>query len=295
MTSFSFIVQGPVIVQNNITQRVLTSIRAYYPESEIILSTWDGSDTSSVEPLCDKIVRSQDPGGYVVEIDGYLNVNRQIVSSQAGVQQATRPYAIKTRTDILFTSDDLVNLYMRYNVLQKNGGILGLSEKLLVTNLTSINPERCPYVFAISDWIYAGKTEDLKQFLNVPLYPEEFTRFFKSGETSLKYNAEQWLIIKNIEKHYPLIFENGKEINEHLRLLHAIMVKEDLIIASFGRLGIKSLKYSFFRFGLRYMYTFNEWRAQASLRTTWIDFERIFYDITSIQIVRKIGKAILQK
>lgn len=41
----SFLVQGPIVPE---TKKTIQSIKEFYPESSIILSTWDGMDTSSL-------------------------------------------------------------------------------------------------------------------------------------------------------------------------------------------------------------------------------------------------------
>jgi hypothetical protein len=57
-SELSFVVQGPIY--QDITDKVCESIREYFPECEIVLSTWEGS---SIEGLkYDKVVFSKDPG-----------------------------------------------------------------------------------------------------------------------------------------------------------------------------------------------------------------------------------------
>jgi hypothetical protein len=71
----SVVVQGPIHKQDNLTKRVLESVRTHLPNAELILSTWKGSDVDGLD--CDVLLLNDDPGA----INGY-NVNRQIVSTR---------------------------------------------------------------------------------------------------------------------------------------------------------------------------------------------------------------------
>src|SRR5277367_6682727 len=95
----SIIVQGPVF-KDGITARCLKSLRANLPDAEIILSTWQGSDTTGLE--FDRLVENQDPSPIWL-LDPFLkrtqinNIIRQMISTVAGLNAATRPYALKFR------------------------------------------------------------------------------------------------------------------------------------------------------------------------------------------------------
>lgn len=106
----SFVVQGPIIVDGeNSTKEVLESIRNYFPKSEIILSTWEGQDISNLE--YDKIVLSELPPSLNLYRDYECNINRQIVSTFNGIKVATKKYVAKTRTNTLFTSNEILDKY----------------------------------------------------------------------------------------------------------------------------------------------------------------------------------------
>src|SRR4051812_17964312 len=93
----SFVMQGEVYRQTSpitgkpVTQSCLESLRRHYPGSEVILSTWQGTDVDGLE--FDKVLFNEDPGawnalrpGAGVKLD---NTNRQIVSSRNGLRVAT--------------------------------------------------------------------------------------------------------------------------------------------------------------------------------------------------------------
>lgn len=108
----SVIVQGGI---GKLTEESLRSLVNALPGAEIILSTWKGMDTGGLH--YDKLVLSQDPGAvYCDRVAGTLNnVNRQLVSTQAGLRAATRPYILKTRTDILFENAEFLSYFQKYD------------------------------------------------------------------------------------------------------------------------------------------------------------------------------------
>jgi hypothetical protein len=106
----SFVVQGPIIVDaENSTKEVLNSIRKYFPKSEIILSTWEGQNTSDLE--YDRVVFSKLPPALNLYQDHQCNVNRQIVSTINGIKVATKKYVAKTRTNTIFTGNGILDKY----------------------------------------------------------------------------------------------------------------------------------------------------------------------------------------
>ncbi len=87
----SVVVQGKLFRTNNSsTVEVIQSIKKYLPDAEVILSTWKGDDIAPLYyELCDKVIQSDDPGDKT-RGKRPLNVNRQIISSRAGIALASR-------------------------------------------------------------------------------------------------------------------------------------------------------------------------------------------------------------
>ena len=99
----SVVIQGAV--DFSMIDQVLQSVRSVLPEAEIILSTWEGVDYSPINSeLYDKLVLSTDPGGFQLYKQNKTlnNVDRQVVSSFAGLNKATNLYAIKMRKIEIF-------------------------------------------------------------------------------------------------------------------------------------------------------------------------------------------------
>lgn len=164
----SFVVQGPIVRSPLVTTAgVCASIRRYFPGAEIILSTWEGSDVEGVD--CDRLVTSADPG----QLPFAQNTNRQIVSARAGIEQATRPMVMKTRTDILFTSNAVLSYW---GIWQKRAEQLRLTrERILVPHVYQRKPSYLyPTAFHPTDWCFFGLREDVALLFDIPrLTPQD--------------------------------------------------------------------------------------------------------------------------
>jgi hypothetical protein len=166
----SVVIQGPVIRDRiddrPTTDECLRSIREYLPDAEIILSTWEGADTSRLAGY-DKLVTSGDPGGiwnYVKR--RYSNVNRMIRSTSAGLRVASREYCLKFRTDLRLTS----NMICRVDDTATQGGRYSLfSVPMTTTNYYVRDPSVIPMIFHPSDIVQFGLTRDLTEFWEQPL------------------------------------------------------------------------------------------------------------------------------
>jgi len=109
-STISFVVQGPVIKEGeNTTKEVLKSIRKNFPNSEIILSTWKNEAVEGLE--YDQIVFSDLPDSLNLYTGHQCNVNRQIVSTINGIHAASKKYLVKTRTNTLFTGNEILAAY----------------------------------------------------------------------------------------------------------------------------------------------------------------------------------------
>jgi hypothetical protein len=196
MEKISFVVQGPVVTnpQNEkgiySTVEVLFSIRKYYPEAEIVLSTWKGTDMSGL--VYDQLVLSEDPGGF--KLGGLtMNYNRLILSTKAGIEKASNQYIVKTRTDIIFTGS---NLYDQLKYITQVKSEYGVFNKYVLSTIYYVrNPIKLNLVFHPSDIFLVGEKEDILSHFNVPIAPREY--YFNDNDTT-KIVSEQYFFVHNI-------------------------------------------------------------------------------------------------
>ena len=159
----SFVVQGPVVLDGPAaTRHVCASIRAFFPGAEIVLSTWQDAQILGLD--VDTVTRSDDPG----PLPWAGNVNRQLVSSLAGVRAAGRPYVVKLRTDTPFHSAALLDHWGRWPV--RPDELRVFEERVLVPNIFMRRPTYLsPIPLHPTDWSYFGTRGDLLRLFDVGL------------------------------------------------------------------------------------------------------------------------------
>lgn len=212
----SVVIQGPVAHESidgrAKTKDCLQSIRQHLPQSEIILSTWDGSDVSELAPLIDHLILSPDPGGIWNPVKRrYNNVNRMIRSTSAGIAMASRAYCLKFRTDLKLESDRVC----RIDLSSQPSSIYKLfSAPMTTTTFYVRDAAVIPMLFHPSDIVQFGLTSDLRDFWDQPLVDPNwlirqsgpvisiFGRY--AGFTSLRLVPEQvvtlqWLAKRRID------------------------------------------------------------------------------------------------
>jgi hypothetical protein len=113
----SVVVQGPIHKQDNLTKRVLESVRTHLPDAELILSTWKGSEVDGLN--YDILVENHDPGTINNFLSGSENFLRQVTSTFSRLQASSRKYVLKSRTDVL-----LSNCYNKSNESSQSSRVL---------------------------------------------------------------------------------------------------------------------------------------------------------------------------
>lgn len=260
-SEISVVVQGAIAgkskdpVEQQITRKVLRSIRKYLPKAEIILSTWKGSDIKGLD--FDILVESDDPGATLLGehkgIKTFNNINRQIVSSKAGLERAKRKYAVKTRTDILFVGRGFLRAWESYK--RRNERFRFFEERVVVGTIYSPNPERwSKKPFHPSDWFAFGLTEDVRNLWGIPLAPEPETSFwFKThpvpagnqDNDTMRYRPEQYVWLSFLRKYVNVPCEHQWDYGEHNRELHELALANNLILLHPREIGIQFTKYRF--------------------------------------------------
>jgi hypothetical protein len=141
--------------------RNIALTRKVLPGARIILSTWEGVELPRGLRV-DAVVESPDPGGLApLKLDDRKpnNINRQLVTTQAGLAAVTTPYAAKLRTDCFLEHAGFLDYYLEQRAL--DGG----RERLLASSFFTLDPtlfERLPY--HISDWFHFGPTELVRAY-----------------------------------------------------------------------------------------------------------------------------------
>ena len=249
-SEISVVVQGAI---STFTPQVIKSLRYYLPNSEIILSTWKGSNIEGLS--YDVLVENTDPGAEILfpQFNQYHNLNRQILSTKNGIKKATRKFVLKIRTDIALTGTGFLNFFGRFE--KRNELVKILKERVVICNYYARFPEIFPY--HISDWVFFGLKEDVNNIWNIPLAPEpETTTWFyhhellpehkNGGKYSYfrhKYCAEQYIWSQFLKKNgIEFSFSHMFDVNPRNINLSKLSYANNLIIISPKQYGIKFLK-----------------------------------------------------
>lgn len=240
----SVIIQGPIL--NEITKKSIESINKYFPDSQIIISTWENEKTNGL--FADKIIKSRDPGSLKMTLGKRIrfnNTNRMIISTREGLKIADRKFSVRIRSDMFFNSNKLLRILEQKDFQAPDRYI----EKRIIV-LQSHHPFRSPAIFAISDWFYAGLTVDLQKLYDLPTQSlETFELSKESGLASWEKNitAEQYIwksfLIKLKEYSYVNTLTYMKQNDIKLKKLYLKSILDFLIICNPKSVGVDSLKH----------------------------------------------------
>ena len=247
-SEISVIVQGHISEQY--TPNCLRSIRKCLPNAEIILSTTD----STVIKISgyDKLILTEDPGAYFIDRKNnvYNNINRQIVSTRAGLENASRPYSLKFRTDMTLKGVEWLNYFGKYD-LEKPATYF--KNRVLVCDFYTRNPRIMPVAYHPSDWIMFGWTEDLKRYYAVDLQDKYeilwFDHFPKKkhifAHMLSRYTPEQYLCINFLKQFKMINFQNYYDNSPENICETERFFAENLVILNYGeQIQITFEKYS---------------------------------------------------
>jgi hypothetical protein len=147
--------------------RNLRRTRQALPGACVILSTWEDAEVPRDLPV-DVVVRSADPGPLApLKLhDGKVNnVNRQLVSTLAGMAAVSTPYAAKLRTDCWLEHAGFLDFHAEQR--GRDGG--RERERILACSFFTLDPtvfERLP--FHLSDWFQFGPIDALRRYWSAP-------------------------------------------------------------------------------------------------------------------------------
>ncbi len=249
----SVIVQGAIYP--TLTPRCLQSIRTYLPDAEIILSTWEGSALEGLDYDC--VVCSPDPGSVLHDLVYFTanNTNRQLVSTQAGLGKAQRPYTLKIRTDFELRSADFL---LHWDTFPRRNTSYAFFERRVLCDVVyskmSSSQTYRPLPFHPSDFWFFGFTSDIKAYFSgTPLLSTEelsgwqvkYPHKIPYKHAFFRYAPEQFFCFSWVKKHYPdARFADWSDWDEVNIELSSNVLFNNFIFLDYKKSGIFSIKHS---------------------------------------------------
>ena len=111
----TFIIQGPVYP--DITNKTISSVRQFFPEAKVIYSTCNPEYTDNLKDY-DELIISDDPGSFTYADrpgEKVNNINRQIVSTMAGLKVCKTKYAMKLRSDFMLKGNKFLEFWNKFS------------------------------------------------------------------------------------------------------------------------------------------------------------------------------------
>ncbi len=122
----------------------------------------------------DDVIESRDPGGLAsARANGKVNnVNRQLVSTAAGLALLDSTYAVKLRSDALLFSPDLLRSWRSFPDAAAKHPLRVLDHRVVITTHYSRNPARVDrrLTYHPSDVLQLGTLADLRRLWAAPLF-----------------------------------------------------------------------------------------------------------------------------
>lgn len=265
----SVIIQGPIfnkthpLAPSGITFQVVSAIRNFLPEANIILATWKGQDTQGID--VDTVMYLDDPGTTNFYRDGaqtnnlYNNSNRLIYSTQQGLSKVTTRYTLKIRSDLLMFHALFVNFFNIFNFYDNKWKVL--QNRILAFPLYSLKFEdgvkdgqqlRQVRPFHVSDWVYFGLTEDLRKLFECKLLPEPQTsRWFENRpkpdndlwpDRLWRYSPEQYITSNLAHRTLGIMLEHASVEDNDIIEASERFIANNFIIIDQKQWGLYSLK-----------------------------------------------------
>ncbi len=247
--------QLTVVLQGDIrpeTDRAIKSVRQHVPSARLVLSTYRDQPSHRLKDLSGKVdhlVLSADPGPLPpFTMSGTAppsNLNRQLVTTQAGLAEVRSAYVLKMRSDIELTGAGFLKL----------GCAAEDSDRMLVSSFYTRHPMGLScYLFHVSDWFVVGCTSKVKDFFSAPCMSPSDARWFESHahvaratyaarRFRARYTPEQHITVHYAQQHGYRTPQFLNDWDEHLMNEYRRFLVSECLVAMPRDLGFRLDKY----------------------------------------------------
>lgn len=223
---FDVVIQGPL-------KRNALQLADHYAGcssvNRVIISCWSSCLVPAFNPLKVDVVNSNEPNN-----PGAGNLNRQIVTSLAGVKAASSNLVLKVRSDQTIHPDDLSDIERYWEGHSQLEDFCDLGRLPLAKIATiSISPY---YPFFTADFLYFGVKQDLESLFSCKLSPYEPPYNLASQPPVETYLTSQYLggynskVKEFIDSPSESLIQGGLRWSEALEYSAVIVPKAFLVL-----------------------------------------------------------------
>ena len=294
MQDLTFCIQGPVERNRygeNLTKKLVSSIKHFYPKSPIVFSTWENEAVDFSEDI--SLVLSKDPGSGIryKNRPEKNNINRQIISTCAGLEEVKTSFVVKMRSDLLVENRRIEKIIDKLPKTPNNS--LSIFEKyIIVLDRLTFNPrKKLNPLLHVTDMLQAGLTTDVRRMWDIPVMTSAQENFYENVEPSLsskvadhlpEFRAEQYfwneLIRKELGFGLSETFSKSLERNVDVTELFDL----NIIPFRFPTLGV-SIQKEIYQWSRRdswitsiYAHTFFDWKKSEYANHVKFDLSKRF-------------------
>jgi hypothetical protein len=243
--------QITIVIQGNFnseTARIVSHLQALAPTAPIVLSCWE-SNRSEVEyyhlPGVTTVF-SEDPGAPLIEGFKVDNIRRQIVSSRNGIEKVRTPWVVKIRSDVSIDPrliQELTSLCTRLT----DDPVSLFRHKVVATSLTTLDSVRSGFYFHVCDWLYLGRTDDVRAIFSAPLPEGDFFTYFRHNqpppEMCERYRSESYLVYHLVRAKLGIEYPYTGYVDPELASISRQILKANFVIVNTWNLGLTSSKH----------------------------------------------------
>jgi WavE lipopolysaccharide synthesis protein len=273
----SVVVQGPY--HADWTPVCLQSIRRFLPGAEIILSTWEHEPVpEAIRAQVEAVVFNADPG--MIDVSAAVarlprlrfvtkcgNQNRQLISTRGGLARATRPYALKLRSDMMLE-------HAGFLAALDEGAADDRCTQAPIVTTDVMSPDRSCTLYFVHDFASFGRTGDLRRLFAAPAVDAVAARTWDVLAVARHFAvyAEQYLWYHLLSPHFDLHMANCWDRNEEAATQCKRLLASHVSPLTFATFGVTLQKYPGWKFAFNQRASFN-WMMRAS-RAEWEAWHR---------------------
>ena len=211
---FALIVQGPIVINDNFTEKTINYYSKLYPQAIVIFSSWKKDIKRIKQKSFAKNVHflANEQPHYA----GDLNINLQAISTKNAILYAKKlkcTYILKTRSDCRVGAHNAINYFFYLIRFYKFKDYLTSKQKkrIITTNFTLKHR-----LYGVSDMLMFGHIDDLYKYFDILTsrsLENKFTKFIQKK----KFKDNKFFIEKYFCPEIYFFCEYFRKINISLR------------------------------------------------------------------------------